>query len=282
MRSVCSAIAVAVVLAWPMPLRAAPAGLDPVPNNAQTAVVSAYLHALHDARYAAAFRLLNANARAYYRDAENFRSIFVADAYAITAWRLLGTRGGQTPGRVFFVRETARFRDHARDALLEVTATVPVGVVSEHDGWRIKDPGHPWRAFATNAAAQLNGVEVRVKKVSYFARRIETVVTLTNHGSSFVTILAYGKSILHDAAGHPYRLIETRDWSLTDKVLFEGLRLPPDARYTGTLAFASDPLDNAPRTFALTLAPLLADGTDAPFEVDVDAIAPEPGAPVSR
>jgi hypothetical protein len=61
-------------------------------------------------------------------------------------------------------------------------------------------------------------------------------------------------------------------------VLFEGLRLAPDARYTGTLAFACDPLDDRPRSFALTLAPLLADGADAPFAISVDAIAADPAA----
>jgi hypothetical protein len=278
MKLLCGAISVAVALTWPAPLRAAQPGLDPVPHNAQTALVQAYLHALEDVRYAVAYRLLDAGARAYYRSPENLRSIYLADAYRITAFSLLGARGDDTRGRVYFARETARFRDHAHDTDLRVTATVPVGVVPERDGWRIKDPGHPWRAFAAHASAQANGIDVRVKKMSFFARRIEAVVSFTNIGTNFVTVLPYGKSILHDAAGHPYRLIETRDWSLTDKVLFEGLRLAPDARYTGTLAFACDPLDDAPRSFALTVAPLLADGADAPFAITVAAIAADPAA----
>jgi hypothetical protein len=278
MKLLCGAISVAVALTWPAPLPAAQRGLDPVPRNAQTALVQAYLRALEDAQYAVAYRLLNAGARSYYRNPGNLRSIYLADAYRITDFSLLGTRGDDTRGRVYFARETARFRDHAHETDLRVTATVPVGVVPERDSWRIKDPGHPWRAFAAHASAQANGIDVRVKKMSFFARRIEAVVSFTNTGARFVTVLPYGKSILHDAAGHPYRLIETRDWSLTDKVLFEGLRLAPDARYTGTLAFACDPLDDAPRSFALTVAPLLADGADLPFAITVDAIAADPAA----
>jgi hypothetical protein len=282
MKRRCGAVALAIGLAWPLPLRAAPASFEPVPHNAQTAIVQTYLRALHDARYDAAFRLLNDAARAYYRDAQNLRSIYAADAYRITSFTLLGAHGDDVRGRVYFARETARFRDHAHDVDLKVTATVPVGVVPEHGGWSIKDPGHPWRAFATRASAHADGVVVRVKKVSFFTRRIEAVVSFANSGERFVTVLPYGKSVLRDAAGHPYRLIETRDWSLTDKVLFEGLRLAPNARYTGTLAFVCEPLDDSARTFALTVAPFLADGGDAPFAIRVEAIAADPAAPAAQ
>jgi len=273
MRLLCAAVVAAVGLGWGTPRAAAQTGLQPVPRNAQTALVRSYLRAMQNAHYAQAYLLLNVAERAYYRDAINFGSVYVADAYRITAFALVGARGDEKSGRVFFARETARFRDHAHDVELTVTATVPVGVVPERGGWRIKDPGHPWRAFATRASANANGVQVTVKKMSFFARRIEAVVTFVNAGSSFVTVLAYGKSILHDAAGQPYRIIETRDWSLTDKTLFEGLRLAPNAQYTGMLAFTCEPLDNTVRTFSLTVAPLLLDGADAPFAISVDAIA---------
>lgn len=248
--------------------------LQAVPGNAQTVVVRSYLNALERARYDAAFALLNGRARAYYRSVANFGSIYAADAYRITGFRLIGARGDAGNGRVFFARETAHFRDHAHDVDLNVTATVPIGVIPEGGGWRIKDPGHPWRAFAAQAAGDANGVRVTVKKVSYFARRIETVVSFVNTGAAFVTVLPYAKSSLSDPSGHPYRLIQSRDWSLTDKTLFEGLRLAPNAEYTGTLAFECDPHDDATPTFALTIAPLLTDGTDAPFAVRVDPIAP--------
>jgi hypothetical protein len=258
--------------------RAAAAVLDPVPRNAQTALVRTYLNALRDARFDAAFRLLDRAERVYYRNADNLRSMYAADAYRVIAFTLLGARGDETRGRVYFARETARFRDHAHDTDLTVTATVPLGIVAESAGWRIKDPGHPWSAFAVRASARANGIDVTVKKLSFFARRIELVLTFVNTGTNAVTILPYGKSVLRDAAGHPYRLIETRDWSLTDRVLFEGLRLPPNARYTGTLAFACEPIAELPRSFALTVAPLLADGADAPFEIRVDAIGADAAA----
>jgi hypothetical protein len=250
--------------------------LADVPHDAQTALVERYLHALRDARYAAAFAMLNAGARAYYQTSENFRSVFAADAYRITAFKLVEARADGTLGRVYFARETARYRDHAHDVDVSVTATVPVGVVPEGGAWRIKDPGHPKRAFALHAAGQAHGLRVTVKKMSFFARRIEAVVSFVNTGTVFVTALPYAKSVLRDAAGQPYRLIESRDWSLTDRTLFEGLRLAPNAQYTGTLTFACDARDDSARTFALTIAPLLDDGGDLPFSIEVDAIAAVP------
>jgi hypothetical protein len=261
------------------PIAATPANaadVRPIPNDAQTSLVERYLTALRGAKYAAAFALLDDAERAYYRDAQNFASVFTADAYRVSAFRLLDVRGNPALGRVYFARETATFRDHARDVDLSVTATVPLGVVPEHGAWRVKDPGHPWRAWATSASASGNDVRVTVKKLSFFPRRIEAVVSIENSGSDFVTVLAYGKSRLRDDAGRSYPTIATRDWSLTDKVLFEGLHLAPHARYTGLLAFECEPLDKPGRTFSFTLAPLLVDGGDAPFAIDVPQIAPVP------
>lgn len=272
MRACAFAALTLIAIAVPAPA-ATPARLEAVPRNAQTAIVRRYLDDLERADFAAAYALLNGAARAYYRDAANFASVFDADRYRITAFTLLGARGDDVRGRVYFARESARFRDHAHDTDLTVTATVPVGVLAEHGGWRIKDPGHPWRAVASQAAATAGGVRISVKKVSFFEHRIETVVTFVNTADTPVTVLPYGRSILRDAGGGRFELIASRDWMLTDRTLFEGLRLPPNAQYTGMLAFASGPLRAVPRTLALTVGPLLFDGADAPFSVDVAGIA---------
>ncbi|MFN2459066.1 MAG: hypothetical protein ABR591_00025 [Candidatus Velthaea sp.] len=158
-----------------------------------------------------------------------------------------------------------------------MTATVPIGVVPAQNTWRIKDPGHPWRAFAADTTAEASGLRITVKKVSFFARRIEVVATFANVGDTFVTILPYGKSVLRDDAGGVYRIIETRNWALTDKTLFQGLRLAPNGQYTGALNFESAHLDDRPRTFTLTVAPALREGADAPFSLDIANLQPRRG-----
>jgi hypothetical protein len=99
------------------------------------------------------------------------------------------------------------------------------------------------------------------------------VITFTNLGDNFVTLLPYGKSILRDDRGGVYRILATKDWTVTDKRLYEGIRLAPNSRYTGLLAFSSGRLGDVKRTWSLTLAPALREGADEPFELTVQ-IAP--------
>ena len=267
---------VAYVAAFAL-LGAAPAPkYPPVPKNGQTAVVNAYLHDLQSGAYADAFALLNDQARGYYRNAANFRSIYDADGYRVQKYTLLGARGDAN-GRVYFARETASFHDHARNADNTVTATLPIGVIAVKGGWRIKDPGHPWRAFASTASVKASDLTVSVKKVSFFADRIEVVATFANTGDGFVTVLPYRRSVLRDDLGGVYRVIETKDWGLTDKTLFLGLRLAPSGQYTGVLNFESTRIDDRARAFTLTIAPALREGADAPFTIDVPNLQPAKG-----
>lgn len=260
--------AVATVAAAPAP------AYGPVPRTSpQTAVVQRYVDALREARFDRAFALLSADERAYFGDAAAFRSVFAADGFTLTSAALAGARGDDR-ARVFFVRENASYVDHADDARHSLEATVPIGVVMQHGAPRIKDPGKPYRAFASSSAAYGSGLRVTVKKVDFYPDRIDVVVTFTNVGDGFVTVLPYGRSVLRDGRGGVYRLIATKDWNVTDKRLYEGIPLAPDARYTGSMAFATAArFRDADRGWTLTVAPALRDGGDRPFSVAV-AIRP--------
>jgi hypothetical protein len=258
---------VALIAAAPAPVPK----YSPVPQNGQTTAVNTYLRNMQNGAFPAAFAMLNDEARAYYRNAANFRSVFDADGYRIQKFNLLGSRGNAA-GRVYFARETASFHDHARDIDATVTATVPVGVISVKGGYRIKDPGHPWRAFAPNTTLKTNGVSVVVKKVSFFSNRIEVIATFANAGDEFVTLLPYRRSVLRDDLGGVYRIIELKNWQITDKALFLGLRLAPSAQYTGFLNFEAPKLDDRARSFTLTVAPALREGGDEPFTLEIPGI----------
>jgi hypothetical protein len=245
-----------------------PSGLLPVKADAYTATVQRFLADQEQGHWSDAFGLLNGEAKRYYRSAANFASIYAADRFALRTYKLLGMRVDRL-GRVYFVRESADYLDHAHDVMLNISVNVPLGVEREPGGLRIKDPGHPQKAVTPAASVSSDGVRVEIKKVSYYPRRLEVVLTIANAGTNFITALPYGKSILRDDAGHVYRLIDTRDWALTDKQLFEGVRLPENGQYTGFLAFETPQLDDARRRFTLTLAPLLRDGADAPVSIDI-------------
>jgi hypothetical protein len=251
-------------------LGAAPqARLDPVPAGPQTALVHRYVDALAAQRYADAFALLDAPARAYFRNARNFASAFTADGFAIASYSLVGTRGN-AKFRLFFARESIRLHDPVRDIAAAATVTVPYGVIGSDARARIKDLGRPWRAVAGAASATSGGLRVTVRKVSFYQHAIACVVTFANLGNGFLTLLPYGRSVLRDDAGNVYRpIVNTKSWAGTDRRLFLGVHLAADAQITGVLSFASPRLDDRARRFSLTVAPNLRDGADAPFALDV-------------
>lgn len=267
-RSIAAAGAAVVLLA------AAPAPrLDPVPPGPQTALVRRYVDALAAQRYDDAYALLDAPARAYFRNARNYAGTFVADGFGIASYAFAGTRGNAS-FRLYFARETIRLRDPANDVAATATITVPYGVIGSGARARIKDLGRPWRAYAAAATASSNGLRVTVKKVSFYARAIACVVTFANVGNGFLTLLPYGRSVLRDDAGHVYRpIVNTSSWIETDRRLFLGVHLAANAQITGVLSFASPRLDDRTRTYTLTIAPNVRDGGDAPFALVVGGIA---------
>jgi hypothetical protein len=268
-RSIAAAVAAVVLLA------AAPAArLDPVPAGTQTALVRRYAGALAARRYAVAYALLDAPARAYFRNAANFAGTFTADGFALERYALLGTRGNAR-FRVYFVRERVRLIDPSHDVAATATVTVPYGVAGSGAAARIKDLGRPWRAFAARASASAGGLRVTVKKVAFYEHAIAVVVTLANIGDGFLTVLPYGRSVLRDDGGRVYRPIVDPTWARTDRQLFLGVHLAAGAQITGVLSFASPRLDDRPRRFTLTVAPNVRDGAAAPFSLDVPDVAPD-------
>jgi hypothetical protein len=264
-RAVVPCVAVALLGASPTAVRYGPVPL----KSPQTAVVRQYVDALRTGRYDRAFALLSSDERSYFGDADAYRSVFAADGYALESAKIVGARGDER-ARVYFVRERVAYVDHADDSHRELDATVPLGVFVERGVLRIKDPGKPYRAFASASNADVSGLRVTVKKLEFYPDRIGVVVTLTNTGDTFVTVLPYGRSVLRDDRGGVYRLIATKDWTVTDKRLYEGVPLAPNAQYTGSMSFATDArFGGADRGWTLTVAPALRDGSDAPFDVTV-------------
>jgi len=269
-RAACALVCLTMLGATPAPRRAVQYG--PAPDNAQTAVVKKYVDALRAGRYDVAFAMLADDERKYYGDAASYRSVFAADGVVFRRASVAGARGDDR-GRVYFVRERIEYIDHATDKRREVDATVPLGVLPEHGALHVKDPGKPYRAFASSSAADASGLRVTVKKVDFYPDRIDVVATFANVGDNFVTLLPYGKSVLRDDRGGVYRILATKNWTITDKPLFQGVRLAPNSQYTGSLAFTAPRLGAVKRSWSLTVAPALREGADQPFDVTVP-IAP--------
>ena len=243
------------------------------PSRAQqpAATVTAYVDALAHRSYDRAFQLLAIPDQRYFRSIANFASVFRAGAVHIDRFRLIRVRRS---GRnaVYLVSEHIAFVDFAAGDTREADADVLYGAVADGQRWRIRDPGHPWRSFASQSSAFQSGLAVQILAVSFFSHRIEVVARFTDRAATGITVLPYARGVLTDDRGGIYHPLVTRDPRLTSRQLFEGIRLAPHSRYTGFIDFATPELNDAPRTFALRIEPALRDGAPRPFSVTVAPI----------
>jgi len=247
---------------------AARAALQP----AQRAVLQQYVGALQAGRFDRAFALLSPDEQRYFRTSANLASIYQADGVKIDGFTIVASQSDQL-GKVAIVSERNEFFDERRQSPEHATAKVAYGILRGAHGLTIKDPLHPWRALAPHGfAASVNGIDVTVRKISFFTGRLELVATFANVGDTTVTLLPYGRTVLRDQNGKSYPPIASRLPGLTDKTLYTGLRLAPQAQYTGLMSFLT-PDRFEPKSLNLTIAPVLADGADAPFEIPFQPLA---------
>ncbi|GAC1656082.1 MAG: hypothetical protein NVS9B12_07590 [Vulcanimicrobiaceae bacterium] len=133
-------------------------------------------------------------------------------------------------------------------------------------------PRPPFKAVTPNVSATSGGVRIIVRRVAVSRKVVAITMTLQNLQPGFATFLPYKKTVLTDDRDDVYRSIETRDWRLTDKELFLGVRLAGNAQYTGTMRFYAPPGGN-PHALHLEVAPVLREDSAArPFSVELPVI----------
>jgi hypothetical protein len=256
-------------------LAAAPSG-PALPPGAQTSLTR-YLDALQAGRYSDAYALLTQGERAYFKTGANFASVFTADRFQLDRYALHAVRPVDT-GLVVVVGEKVQFLDQAHGETIGANVTAAYGLTSEGGVYHVADEARAWKAFdPIGADATQERLEAAVRKVSFYPGRVSLLVTFINRGDSFVTLLPYGRTTLLDESGAPYPLIETKIPELTDRELRLGLRLAGSAEYTGALTFAMPSGAGPPKAFVLTVGPMLRDGADDPFTLQLGTIAVPPG-----
>lgn len=239
-------------------------------------VLVAYLTALERGNFTAAFARLSDDERRYFRSPGNLAAVFATDRLAIEHFTILESTSGGSAGTLVVVRERVRFFDHAHERIGTVDANVRYGVVPSAHGPAIKDPFHPWYALApSDVTTSANGVSATVRTISFYAGRLDVLVTFENRSEATVTLLPYGRTVVRDDTGLVHTAIRSKLVGLTDKALYEGLRLPPSGEYTGTMTFFTANRF-VPKRLEITFAPVLADGADAPFELALPAVRVPP------
>lgn len=226
-----------------------------------------YVRALGDGDYAKAYALLDQGSQHYFGSLDHYRSVWTSDRFKATRAKVLKTspmRGGE----LVTVREQIAYFNQGTQRIARGTITTPYTVVREGDAFRVVDGGHPYRSFVPSgvAASDARGARIIVRELAFYPRRIEVTLTFENQSNGFVTFLPYGRTLLREGSTRYYPLA-TRDWLLTDRQLFLGLRLAADARYTGQINFAvSRRAGDGAHTFVLVVAPALPAGADRPEE----------------
>ncbi len=259
--------AFALVLALLVSLAPAAPAMAAIPP-AQRGLLQRYLAAVSASRFDVAFRLLSDEEQRYFESPANLASVFAADRFKLESYRIIESKSAPPLGTVAVVSERIAFFDAVRQSPASATVKAVYGIVPGKHGLGIKDSGHPWHIVvaANPVHATANGVTLTLRRVSFYTGRIDVVVTFANRADRAVTFLPYGRTVLRDEIGMVYQPIESRDPALTDRTLYTGLRLPSSAQYTGRMDFVT-PDRFRPKALTLTVAPALADGADAPFDL---------------
>lgn len=256
------------MLAFALPPCAAAA-----PSSPAVDVALAYARAVGTGDYNRAYGLLTSGMQRYFGNVSNYASVFKAERFAATDPKALRVeRSGNDT--IVVLREQITYLNHGTQSQGHGRLGLRYAIVREGDAFRVDDRGHPYKSYVpSGAAVDRNGVKIIVRELAFYPRRIELALTFENDGNAFMTFLPYGRTILRDQT-NIYRPLDTRNWLLTDRQLFLGLRLAPDARYTGQIDFLTPGrLDDRARTYVLTVAPALSEGADQPMEFVLPPIA---------
>ena len=252
-------------------IRAAAAATAPHGPAVEAAL--AYARALGTADYTKAYALLSHSAQRYFGTAENYISVWKAERFSASDFRALALEPTKN-AQIVTVRQKIRYYNHGQQRGMQGRLVMRYAVVKEAGVYRVADDGHPYRSVVPDKSAiDRSGVKLVVQELAFYPRRIEIAVTFENDSRDFVTFLPYGRTVLRDEST-VYRPLVTRNWLLTDRRLFLGLRLAPNARYTGQIDFLTrGRLDDRARTFTLNVAPALREGADQPEEFGLPPIA---------
>ena len=266
-RALAALVATLVLLA---PTRSAAAS----PSGPAVDAALAYARAVGSGEYAKAYAMLTAAMQRYFGGLHNYESVFTAERFSATdpkAVRVVQEKDAQ----IVTLREAIAFLNHGTQKLGHGRLALRYRVVREGSAYRVDDEGHPYRSYVPSGdlAVDRKGVKIIVRELAFYPRRIEMALTFENDGTAFITFLPYGRTLLRDGS-NIYHPLDTRNWLLTDRQLFLGLRLAPNARYTGQIDFLTPGrLDDRARTYDLTVAPALPEGADQPIEFVLPEIA---------
>jgi len=240
----------------------------PTADPGAAAVVQRYIGALSKPDPHAAFALLTPSQQRYFRNDRNFASNYATTGYRILSSSIVKTTV-RTPDLVQFdVSQTTSFFDIAQNAAATARAVEPYFALRTGGAWGVKEIYEPWKSYAPKTSVRAGGLEVTVDRIEFFDRRIQVVCTLRNVGSKPVQTLPLLQSTLHVGAS-TVAAMNSADFPLNDRALFEGARLYPYHQFVGYINFPWTSHDDVDLSATLVVRPIVEDGAQRPVAATV-------------
>jgi hypothetical protein len=240
----------------------------PTPDPGALSAVKRYIAALSKPDLQAAFVLLTPAQQRYFRNARNFASSYTTTGYRITSSSIVRTTI-RTPDLVQFdVSQATSFFDIAQGRPESARAVEPYFALRTGGAWGIKEIYEPWKSYAPKASGHAGGLDVTVDRIEFFDRRIQVVCTLRNTGAKPFQVLPLLRSTLR-IGGSTVAAMNTADFPLNDRALFEGARVYPYHQLVGYINFPWTSHDDVDLSATLVIQPIVEDGAQGPVSATI-------------
>jgi hypothetical protein len=241
------------------------------PDPAAIAAVSSFVAASARGDFDAAFAMLTAEQQRYFGNARNLASNSHASGFVIHSYKVIGqlSHGAIVEA---MVEQHASFVEIANGKTIAGVVREPYFALRENGAWRVKELYQPWKSYAPNVSGSAQGIEVVVKRIEFYDKRLRLDCTVRNTGSVGVQVLPLAKTTLDDGSGAKIAAMNDASFPLNDMGFFEGMHLQPGHEAAGFINFPIAQKTDADQTLSVTLTPAIADGAEQTFSIVIGPI----------
>jgi hypothetical protein len=247
------------------------AGAGPATNPAAVSAVKQYVGALQGPNAEKAFALLTPAQKRYFGNVRNFASNFSATTFRVISYSISKVTMRNAGLAQVDVAEKISYYDIASEQPATADVIEPYFALRNGEHWGVKK-FQPWKSYAPLTTGRAGGLVVIVDRIEFFDRRMQVDCTFRNLGSKPIQVLPLLKSKLTTSTGVKTAAMNVPNSPLTDRQLFEGLRLYPGHQVVGFMNVELPSRIDADMTATLVIAPVIEDGASAPITVTVGPI----------
>jgi len=240
----------------------------PSPDPGAVDVVRRYVSALQANDTAGAYALLTPAQRRYFRNARNFASDYATTQYQVLSFSIVRATMHNAGLAQVDVTQSTSYLDVATEQTATAHVTEPYFALRTGGSWGVKEIYEPWKSYAPKTSGTADGLVVVVDRVEFFEHRIQVDCTLRNAGPSAVQVLPLLQSTLR-IGDKTIAALNTADFPLNDRQLFEGQRIYPLHQSVGYINFPWESRDDVDLRATLRVGPVVEDGGKSPAVVVV-------------